>query len=269
MFVSVQEYFFKDFFIIFAALCGLVVLIFIQLKNLGLRFKPQGRRLDDFNKIDPFLSNIELSNINFHLSSCFVSESFKILVEEANIIWYISIFNKFEIELENKSTKIKDYLWYNFSNSNLNTEKIINPIFRKIVHKYGKKFGSEKSIEFINEKILNCQLYSWLRNETHLHKVIFIFIEECFLIAKEVKLKPSLKFVFSDALCLEISMPYHETILLFEHDFKDLYAVDFVVEDNMIKIILWLAFSEKNIPETCFEGYSHFHIHSEEEKLAS
>ena len=269
MFVSVQEYFFKDFFIIFAALCGLVVLIFIQLKNLGVRFKPRGRRLDDFNKIDSVLSKIEFTNVHFDLSQCSVSQSFKVLVEEANIIWYISMFNKFEIELENKSTKIKDYLWYNFSNSNLNTEKIIYPIFRKVVYKYGKKFGSEKSMEFINQKVLNCQLYSWLKNESHLHKVIFTFIDECFLIAKEVQLKPTLQFVFSDALCLEISIPYHETVLLFEQDFKGLYAVDFVVEDNLIKIILWLAFSEKNIPETCFEGYSHFHIHSEEEKLAS
>ena len=253
-----QEYLLKDFFIIISALFGLIILVFIQIKNLGFRFRPLGRRKTDLIKLTHLKH--DKNDLIYDKNWIYNKNSFEIGLEDYYLVWHISLFKCKKVNLKVKLQKLHGRFWYKFSNSKLKTEKIMAPLFRKIVNKYKNRFESEKSIQFISKNYEDCHLYSWLKNESHIHTAIYSFLDECIYIANELALKPSLLVTLSDSITVEILMPHNEHILLFEKDFKELYAVDFSVDKECVRITLWLAFTQDKIPEICIDGYSKANI---------
>ncbi len=260
-----QEFFFKDFFIILSALAGLIILIVIQLNNLGFRFRPLGRRITDL-KSYPYTQNSEKKEFIFNKDWHYSVHNFTILAEDYHLIWHIGIFEIVKIIPKINLKNIDGFQWHEFSNSKTKTENIMVPIFRKIIGKYKKQFDFEKSIQFLREENTDQYLYSWLKNESHLHTAIYNFLDECIFISNELNIKPTLIISLSDYITFEILLPKNELILVFEKEIRELYAVDLVVEKEYVKIILWVAFSQNNVPETCIKDYSKSNIFTEWKK---
>lgn len=258
-----QEYLFKDISIIISALFGLVILIVIQLKNMGIRFRPFGRRKSDFVKASSSKLKYETNELSYDKDWSYAKEGFEISPEGSYVVWFIGVFHIRRLNINANLHNLHGHYWYKLSNSRTTTEKIMAPIFRKVVNKYKNKFDTEKSIQFNTTDYEDCQLYTWLKNESHIHTVIYAFLDECIYIAHELQIKPSLIVTLTDLISLEIVMPHNEMILLFEKDFKDLYAVDFFVEEEFVRIKLWVAFSKDKIPAICVHEYSKANIFSD------
>ncbi|MES2615098.1 MAG: hypothetical protein V4591_06770 [Bdellovibrionota bacterium] len=253
--INEQEYFFKDFFIIFSAIFGFVVLIYVQLKNSGFRFRPYGRRRGDYNKANADLSHKKLGSV--YAEQCFyLKNSIEIRMEDYYTVWNIGLFSTQKMfDKKSQIQNLQGKNWYKFSDSKKNTEKIMSPLFRKIFNKYKNSFDSEKSIQFETKNHEDNCLYTWLKNESHIHTAIYSFLDECVYITGEIKMKPSLLVTLSDVITVEIIFPHNELLISFEDAFRELYAVDFIIEPDVIRITLWIAFTEHKIPDICTGNY--------------
>lgn len=263
MFSGSQEYLFKDFFIIFAAIFGLVVIVVIQLRNAGFRFRPIGRRREDLSRLVETTRNTRYDK---HLSH--QQNKYEINFDDSFHVWKINAFECYMVNTKTRIEKVDNLFWYVFSKSKEDTEKIMSPIIRKIINKYKNRFESEKSIQFIQDEGEQPILYSWLRNETHFHTVIYNFLDECLYISKEIKSKINLIIKIGDCIIIEIDMQKNDAILLFEEDFKQIYAVDFVHENGIVKIRFWLAFAQDRVPTICVEHYAFANIIEEPKKVS-
>lgn len=246
----------------------MIILIYIQLKNLGVRFRPLGRRKEDLLNSKKGLLKYEDRESEFHRNWFYSKNMFDIKYENSYSIWKIGVFHSNKIHLKSNLHLVGGRYWYLFSTSKLKTEKIMAPLFRKILNKYKKFFESEKSIEFIIENQEENHLYTWLKNETHTHTAIYSFLDECVFIAQKLQLTPRLFVTLSDEVTFQVWMPKNETLLKFETEFKNLYAVDFTKDKDFIKITLWVAFSPHKIPTICIDSYSQAKILAEERKAS-
>jgi hypothetical protein len=253
-----QEYFFKDFFIIFSAIFGLIILVAVQLKNSGFRFRPLGRRQSDLSRFEKF--NLQKHKLRFDINWSYSAFGFGIRLEEQHAIWQISVFTMKKINEKMPMHKIHGNFWYNFAKSKKETEKIMSPILRKLFNKYKDKLDSDKSIQLVNKDLRDYQLYSWLKNETHVHTAIYSFLDECIYIAGQFNLRPFLTIYLSNQVYLEISIPKNELLESIEKEFKNLYAVEFSVDNYYVKIKFWLAFCAENIPQICIKNYNQSNI---------
>ncbi len=254
---SEEEYLLKDIFIIICALFGIIILIFIQIKNSGLKVKFLKKKKKLKKEL---LLNENKNSLTYSKNWTYYKDGYSINMEDF-FIWNINLFNCYKINKHSRLEKIKGHFWYKFSNCKEKTDKIMIPIFRKVINKYRNQVGSEKSIHFIAKNHNhNSYLYTWLRNESHIHTVIYTFLDECIYIANQLKLKVDILLTLDHFVAIEVLIPFEESILLFEKELKEIYAVEFSLDKKLIRIKLWLAFSAEEVPTACLENYSKANI---------
>ncbi len=241
-------------FVLAAALCGLGIILSIQLKHLKLRIKPLGRRQEDLQKE---LKKTGENGRQDGWTIVWENEKFNIKLNSPCPIWYISLFQTKIVKLNIDANLLGGNLLYKFSSSMAKSEKIMTPIYRKVQTKYYHTSDPDLSIKIVRQKPKDTELpiYTWLKNTAQIHTALFHFLEEFTFIAKEIQVTPSVVLYIGEKITCEIDVPHENSLLLWQQRINNIFGVECLKEENSMKLILWIAFSEHNIPYHCLKNY--------------
>lgn len=245
----------RNFILIVAAAIGLLMVFGYYLRNSSIRFLPFGRRASDVARSENRNEKpVDVAELNHNWTDFEVIEGYQIDVEEPYVIFEISAFQSKMQRIEKLFQAAKEFLWYEFSNSKIESEKIMLPILKKIRSKYRGKFEHVNPIHVARVEKENIHLYTWLRNETHIQATVFHFLDEILNLARRARVYPSLSIVWSDIISIEASLPHHPLLIHFGQDMRDKYNAEYAQDDNRIVLKLWLAFSREKVPDSLKES---------------
>lgn len=253
-----QEAFLRDILLSFAALIGLLYILVINLKDYWVRPGVFSKKNKDKSQFDPSKTDWKGDNLT----------SFKLNFDEPHTIWEINLFSMRMIHKEKLFSTFKGFPWFEFSKSQVATEKIMSPILRKIFMKYRSKFEKVHPIHVTRVSRESIHLYTWLQNETHTNTAVFNFLDEALLIASEAKIYPSLSIIWDDVIFIEALFPSHPLLINLEKEFENTQGIDYHVTYSQVSLKLWLAFSIEKIPSSLKEKENKIHKKSKNIKVS-
>lgn len=248
-----NEIFVRNLILIIAAGIGFFFLIGFYFHNCVSYFLPFGRRRGDIKKYSE--KNFFDSDSNSDWIVVGSVKNYSAAFDQSFIVWDISAFKIKMDRWEKLFSHKDDFPWFDFSHSQHECEKIMLPILKKIRSKYVGKFEQVNPIHVSRIEKGNLHLYTWLRNENHIHSVIFNFLDEILNLAHEANVYPSLSILWSDSILMEVFLPLHSGFQNIESAIKDIFGVEYKKEKNRIKFTLWLAFTNETVPNSLMKKY--------------
>lgn len=244
----------KNFFLLGSGLLGVFVLLIIYFKNLGLRFKPIYTRETDPKELRQLH---EQRADNLRWGQILDEKNFFVpMYKEEWAFWDIGTFSARQIGVEKLFSTVPGEPWFIFSKSRQDAENLIDPIVKKVLTKYKKKFDNAIPIELVTLSTQNEQkLYTWLKTETHIRSAIFTFLDEIIHICRTAEVEPDLKITHTHEIYFEISIPHNEFSLYVHEEMRKNWGLEVFHNKNKTVLKLWIAFSPQEIPKSIAEHH--------------
>lgn len=246
MFQHYEDVFLRDISMIFAATIGIILLGWFYMRNSNLVdyfFKKPKALITKEKKWDG-AQELSYANLDWHGQWC--DAHFTQRLQEPKAIWQIGVFHCQRIEKERDFSFGMQIPWFEFSKTGLPVESIMSPIFRKIFAKYKSKF---ERVNFVRKSFGKpIELYTWLRNETHIRTAVFAFLDEVLRLCEQYGLSPRLTITMEEIVTLEVFFPKAGGSPLSELD--ELMGVEYREEEHLGMLKLWVAFSLSKAPNS-------------------
>lgn len=243
MFQQYEDIFLRDIAMLFAASIGLILLVWFYIRN--------SNALDFLFKKPKFLpqkeepketQNLGYAALDWHGEWC--DRNFTHQLYESKTIWDIGLFHCHRIVKEKDFYFGSHIPWFEFSKTGHHVETIMSPIFRKI---FGKYKGQFERMNFVRKSFGEpIELYTWLRNETHIRSAVFAFLDEVLKRCHEQGAIPRLTINMEEIVTLEIFVPKVGNSSL--QILAEFMGVDHSEEEQAETLKLWVAFSLKRAP---------------------
>jgi hypothetical protein len=244
----------KDLFLLSSGLLGTFMLLVIYIKNLGLRFRPIYTRESDPQALKHLYDDIH----SLHWCHIAREESFflKLSSQEGWTCWEIKTFSAHQIPREKLLSSVPGEPWFIFAKNREDAENLIDPIVKKILTKYRKKFDNKIPIEVVTLSTQNeSKLYTWLKTETHIRSAIFTFLDEILYICNIANVEPGLKITHTHEIHFEISIPHNKLSQLVHEEIQKNWGLEVLHETNRTVLKLWIAFSPHEVPLSIAEHH--------------
>lgn len=253
-----SEIFLKNLSFIIAASVALICVALFYLKNSRISFiyksiKKNKRMQALFKRGVPVKDSLDAKILKFDLIGITSVEKYSNKLDHVFFIWDISAFKINVKRCENSFPTMENYPWYEFSRTAHSCEEIVLPILKKIRSRYKGKFEHVNPIHVSRIENGRHLLFTWFKNEKHIHDVLFHFLDRILLLTQEANVYPSLSILWSDQIMFEVLLPAHPFFQNLKQKFDDVFTAEYEESEDKVKMRVWVAFSNFNVPNFLLE----------------